>query len=510
MSVYSLDGRSVHATKDIRRSLLVKKFQGHFVEITALPLGINTGLGRLQVQFLKIFHQHHSLTCLLSNMNTLQYFIENLLAIIESMVAQESEIFSLIPLFALAISCALIARHRVEVLVSQRRSRKTNYDTAGDIRALIAARNIVGRGTNGIEPLRARSLANEHLRRKFGIENAFTTADRDYANNFVKKAGNLINISASGWNTIFSASEDVVWRWREEAQDRCECDNFQVEILSLIRAVTLYAVLTAFFFINDEKNLRSVPLQALNRLAWAINETWMMSKSEDPFFDFTDNEFLQDALRDVLPLENISNPRENPLNFILPGFETMWRVVLRGFIEVAYKTGKEHPTWREALVEYFPNPTIKLFNKTCPPDGVSASYLVKETLRLYPPTKRVYRGWQDANSSEPTKLAGDIEAVHHSTNVWGRTAKEFDPLRWKNVTREQEAAFLAFGSKPFECPAKPTFGPRLVGLLIGILLEAFPDDCKLVSSTEEVEFGPGLLSNDRSGWEDVYLLVPNN
>lgn len=78
------------------------------------------------------------------------------------------------------------------------------------------------------------------------------------------------------------------------------------------------------------------------------------------------------------------------------------------------------------------------------------------------------------------------------------------------ATKEQEIAFLAFGPKSFECPAKPTFGPWLVGLLIGILLGAFPDNCRLMSRTREIAFGLVLLSTDRSGWEDVYLLVPNH
>ncbi|EEA23583.1 hypothetical protein EYB25_006309 [Talaromyces marneffei] len=412
-------------------------------------------------------------------------------------------------LVALVFSCALLARKHVEFIVAERHRNKTNYDTPGEIRALIAAKQIPGRKQNQLEPLEARCLANEHLLRKFGIENAFTTADTNYANDFVQRSRDLLGISAAHWVKIASSSENALWRWREEARDECESYNFQVELQPLTQALTLYAVLKTFFFIENETKLQAIPLEAFTTLAGAINETWMKSKSGDHFIDFKDNEVLRDALRDVLPLTNLSNPRQNPLNFILPGFETMWRVVLRGFIEIAYKTGKEHPTWREAVIEYYKNPTAKSFNKTFTPDGISVSHLVKETLRLYPPTKRVYRQWQDASSTEPRKLAADIEACHHSEIIWGQRAKRFNPFRWKKVTKTQKEAFLAFGSKPFECPAKPTFGPRLIGLLIGILLEAFSDDCKLVSSTDETEFGLGMLSNDRSGWKDVYLLVPN-
>lgn len=228
-----------------------------------------------------------------------------------------------------------------------------------------------------------------------------------------------------------------------------------------------------------------------------------MSKSGDPIVDFKDNEVLRDALKDLLPLADLSDPRENPLNIILPGFETMWRVVLRGFIEVAYKTGKKHRTWRTALIVNFQDPKTENFHKTYTPDGVSASHLVKETLRLYPPKSVSTVSGRVEKYAPPTTLAADIQACHHSTNIWGATAKEFDPLRWKEVRKEQEAGFLALGSKPFECPAKPTFGPRFVGLLMGILLQEFSEDCKLMSESGEMEFGPEMLRNDRSGWEDA-------
>jgi dihydroceramidase len=92
----------------------------------------------------------------------------------------------------------------------------------------------------------------------------------------------------------------------------------------------------------------------------------------------------------------------------------------------------------------------------------------------------------------------------------GGNSQEVRPSTLAESGKGARSSFLAFGSKPFQCPAKPKFGPRLVGLLIGILLKEFPDDYKLMSSKGEMEFGPGLLSNDRSGWEDVYLLVPNH
>jgi dihydroceramidase len=93
-------------------------------------------------------------------------------------------------------------------------------------------------------------------------------------------------------------------------------------------------------------------------------------------------------------------------------------------------------------------------------------------------------------------------------SIWGETSGEFDPLRWEIATREQLEAFLPFGSKPFECPARPLFGPRLIGLLVGTLLRAFPQNWTLTleSSIDSVEFGPERLSNERSGFHDLYLI----
>lgn len=44
----------------------------------------------------------------------------------------------------------------------------------------------------------------------FVFENAFTTVEKEYAN--IRRSKDLINISANGWHTIRSASEDVLRR----------------------------------------------------------------------------------------------------------------------------------------------------------------------------------------------------------------------------------------------------------------------------------------------------------
>ncbi|EED22527.1 conserved hypothetical protein [Talaromyces stipitatus ATCC 10500] len=369
---------------------------------------------------------------------------------------------------------AILARQRGQVLAVDAADRKTIYYTPSEIRSLIAAKTIHGRD-NQLRPLKSRSLPNESLQLAFGIQNAFTSDDQCYVEEFVKMSSNFINLSSDSWDIIVSTTQNTVKQWKSDAQGAYE-SRCEVELVPMVQSMTLNAVLTAFFFLRKKAGTNDVPSKALTKLAEAINDTWIMSKKEDTLIAFEHNDKLRSALIEVLPDADISNPRGNPLNLILPGFETMWRIVLRCFLEVAYKTGKEHTNWREALVSYSENPTAERFNRAFSPDGASAKNLVKEALRLYPPTKRVYRAWKEATSPEPKKIAADIEACHLSTSIWGETAGKFDPLRWEKVTKEQEEAFLPFGSRPFECPAKPMFGPRLVGLLVGTLLGAYPHD----------------------------------
>ncbi|EED22668.1 conserved hypothetical protein [Talaromyces stipitatus ATCC 10500] len=361
-------------------------------------------------------------------------------------------------LIILVIVPSILARRRVEYLTSMVLRKKVHYCTPNEIRSLIQAKMLPGRKPNHLEPPDSRSLMNQSLKRTFGIQNAFTTSDEIY----------------------------------------------------VVQALTLRAILKVFFFFDKEDGLQDVEFKQLGELAQAINDAWIKSKSENNLLEFRDNRYLRDTLTNVMPRADILDPRKNPLNFILPGFETMWRVVLRGFIEVAYKTGKEHPSWRNALILYSQEPTAEVFNRAYPPDVVSANFLVKEMLRVYPPTKRIYRAWMDGRSAEPLKLAADIESCYLSTNIWGPTAEICDPLRWNNVTNEQQEAFLPFGSKPFECPAKPVFGPRLIGLLVGILIAAFPDGCKLISSDAGEVFGPERLSNKRCMGRSLKLSIPSN
>ncbi|OQD73068.1 hypothetical protein PENDEC_c017G02879 [Penicillium decumbens] len=172
----------------------------------------------------------------------------------------------------------------------------------------------------------------------------------------------------------------------------------------------------------------------------------------------------------------------------------MWRVVLRGFLQVRFFITAD-PEWCSVLKAFAESPSKKQFEWR--PEGTvlstgsaSAKDIVMEILRLYPPTRRVFRAyrWQENTrystaenrSTEDPKsykiIAADIEACHLNNDIWGLDAKAFRPLRWHHLSQEQNEAFMPFGARPFECPAKAQFGPQMIGLLIGILVSALEDN----------------------------------
>lgn len=72
---------------------------------------------------------------------------------------------------------------------------------------------------------------------------------------------------------------------------------------------------------------------------------------------------------------------------------------------------------------------------------------------------------------------------------------------------------MPFGCPPFECPAKPTFGPRMIGVLVGALLTALEDeqakswtlDCEDASVLEHLTSGKKLCPH-RNAYTDLYLV----
>ncbi|CEL05759.1 hypothetical protein ASPCAL06874 [Aspergillus calidoustus] len=201
----------------------------------------------------------------------------------------------------------------------------------------------------------------------------------------------------------------------------------------------------------------------------------MKSGNGEDVLEFKENHTLQGRLSAVFNAKHknkgkskskidIHDPHSNPLSWILPGFETLWRIVLRLF--PVLDSSQREEDYRQILPGFVHSPTPTQFKLESDDERISAESLVKEALRLYPPTRRIRRAFQfaggstDPNSNnrvEVVTAAADVEACQLDTDLWGADAMQFNPARWR-----KEENFLAFGDRPFLCPASRGFDPMVI------------------------------------------------
>ncbi|KAF7588946.1 hypothetical protein BBP40_004987 [Aspergillus hancockii] len=366
-------------------------------------------------------------------------------------------------------------------------------------RAIIAGKTAPDGRINMLGEYAARALANSNIQNAFGISNAFTSSDKKYVQDFKSEAARLIK--KPNWMDIAKVVQTRTIAWFEGAAGS---HKTRIHLPSLVQALSLESGCMVLFW-NEVESV-NCPDEDLLQFAEAISPTWVASKTGDNYLIFVQNDVLQSCVVKLFPSIDCLNPEQNPLRLILPAFETLWRVVLRAVIEVGFRGQAE---WRTILIKFAGNPTASQILWQGEGSKVSAKFIVQEALRLYPPTRRVHREYQFPDSPEHVSFAADIEACHLSTEIWGPDVMLFNPERWARVTSGQEKAFMPFGSQPFVCPAKADFGPRIIALLVGIILDELKGDWRLDSDDSEVRalLGSGSrLSNERDSLGSVHLV----
>jgi len=182
---------------------------------------------------------------------------------------------------------------------------------------------------NIISKVQSRAYPNQRLVRTFGIHSAFTTINENYRKDFRSHANGKITLEDGKWKTIANLAKQLVG----EAIPQPGNDIANMRLDSLRQSITLKISLHVLFdidplMLDDELTVR---------IAESIKFLWTESKSTNNPPD-ADQERLRKALGFILPGVK-SNARQNPLNLILPTYETMWRVALFCFIEVTFRQG---------------------------------------------------------------------------------------------------------------------------------------------------------------------------
>jgi dihydroceramidase len=340
--------------------------------------------------------------------------------------------------------------------------------TCMNILECIAVDNLMD--PNQLSPVRARAIPNQRLARAFGMDNAFTTTLDDYWKEFrTLAARKLAVVKDDEWKYIAKTAKQVV-------HDKTQVSGRAGRTIPIVPLIQLLSLKISLHVIFQTDPLASND-EVVSSLARTINELWIQSKGSFPNEEGTESlqANLRKDLNSLFPTQSF-NPRTTPMNLIIPIYETLWRVVLQCFIEVAFRHPSSASFWRFVLAEYARSPTKAQFTyrySSSPGDSadVSAEFLAKEALRLYPPTRRIYRTFR--LSSEPTHVtvAADVERLHRDSEHWGADSEMYVPGRWASASKEARKAYIPFGGRLMECPAKPVFGPRIIAVLLAVLVE---------------------------------------
>lgn len=360
----------------------------------------------------------------------------------------------------------------------------------------------------------ARALPNQRLVAAFDIKNSFTAHTKEESQEFRRKVEEKLYLFDEDWENIALAVKKAV-------DDQLNTTDQSISLFQFTQMVSMRGALYVLFGLDSGD--RSLDTN-IGNLAHEINAQWIRSKGDfdpaiQPSWQFKRQEGLLKALKGVFGTYEDHDRDKNPLNLILPGYETLWRVVLRCFVEVVARPHQESENWRHILQTFANTPTIEQLDENIGRTPVSASDIAKEALRLYPPTRRVYRDLEV--NDEIKRVAADIEGTQRSTNPWGDDPLIFRPERWNernlNNSEVEQRAFLAFSNPPFACPArrrylktksdgtqKPVlpFGIAMIALIVGFMIAGTVNNWDVVG---ELPPKDQPLETDRESYHDLLL-----
>ncbi|KAL9100865.1 MAG: hypothetical protein Q9163_003809 [Psora crenata] len=361
---------------------------------------------------------------------------------------------------------------------------------------------------NRLTPVESRAAPNQRLVRAFDISNGFTTSEEETRKVFRTDAYDKIHkVDDAEWKHIAGFTKILIRRAIQKADDAPWNTANYILLDVLVQSVTLKISLYVLYGMDP----LALEDKAIEEVASAITTLWVASKTGNVITE-SQKAGLKHYIAMLFP-DMSSDPKDNPLNLILPVYETMARAVLLGLAELGFKSPAA-PALIEQLRKYLATPTRRWFGQV--QEGsrspVSVAHIVNEILRRYPPTKRVYRKMHMTSKSKPEIVAADIEACHLDRAIWGEDSRKFRPSRWKNIDAEAQAAFMPFGGSPFVCPAKPEFGPRMIGLLVASFATQMSRDGWVLaikngpdSESFELVMEDTELENTRAGYASLVV-----
>ncbi|KAK8042425.1 hypothetical protein PG994_012908, partial [Apiospora phragmitis] len=309
------------------------------------------------------------------------------------------------------------------------------------------------------ERLLIRALPNQRLIAAFGINNAFTTTEPWVHKRFVRYAVGLItrvNVHNEEWRNLSLLGQDTLRHHLSvESGHKLRDQQQRLHLTSTVRILCFVVVLNFLF-----PGVENIDLQAARSATKGINQLWVQSKDASRPVSKREQDRLVTKIRQMLPINgqlyDLSGLGEqsNPLNIILPAFETLWRVVLLTYVHIAFR----------GISSDGPRVTTESLAR-----GILAD-LPKhwEALRLYPPTKRIHRA---TSPSIRTR-------IHHAPKYLLQISSPSTATSSSGVTTPTTS------SSPF--------GERMIAMLLGVLFQGLGTS----GTGTTIEYGDAGLDGD--------------
>ncbi|KAJ7700771.1 hypothetical protein B0H17DRAFT_1128627 [Mycena rosella] len=332
--------------------------------------------------------------------------------------------------------------------------------------------------------LRSRALPNARLVAAFKLTNTFVSADPTIHIDFVAKCIELFHIAEKDWPHFNCVAEQAV---------KLAIPDETIDFRTFVQSVTLSTVVVGLLDTTADITALASDVEAVGDL---ITQVWILSKKPEEIPpDLLAK--LNDHLRRLMP-DEVAYP--NPLDFVVPVWETLWRVVGVTLAHVH--------TDIVARAEFqMLNDNPDLLNSREPKPDVTAPSAVdyiNEALRLYPPVRHITR-----HTFKPSRLTAflprflaarlpprttpeiaDIESTQRSAS-WGPNPDAYDAGRFlHHPTLARD--LLAFGCGPLKCPASG-WARGAAAVIVGAILN------RVDGGAYEIVRGGGI--GGREGWD---------
>ena len=338
--------------------------------------------------------------------------------------------------------------------------------------------------------LSERAESNKRLVRALHLSNTFVSERPDVHNQFVTQARGLLNIAQQrGWSTFQSIAMEAI-NWYDEEVKISESGS---PFSSLVQGTTLVVVLAGLLHVDNP--IDSFRHADITLVANHITALWALSKKMEPIPpSYLKN--LNSRLRLLVP-DDETFPQ--PLNFVVPAWETLWRVVAT---TIAY--AQQDPLILEEFEYFHADPSEERF-RNGRNSKISVKSVVWEAMRLHPPSKHIARmrrrTWCPSllrrvigkvyTTMVYDRKVADIEAILRC-EVWGTDGQAFRPERHHQLTTEQEDALkFVFGHGPLRCVAA-SWAPMAAAVIAGAIITHL--------KRERYMLEPGRCIGSREGW----------